>query len=292
MITLAQLSQEIAQLAPIPVSLPRLAQTTADSESSLHDIIAIIEYDPALTANVLRMVNSAYFSAGVPIHSVKDAVMRLGAGRILQHAVGAQVRGRLSQSCTAYGLEEHELWRHSVATACAAEHVAKLAKVRVHPVAFTAALLHDIGKLLINRHLDEDTRARIGAHAKSAHVSHVEAERAVLGFDHAQVGGVIARKWNFPDILVEAISRHHAPQHEQADNTALHAVHIGNAVAKMLGIGLGVEQMNMHADSYSAEILGLKATSLEAVCAGVLNDLPKVIGLFEEDSGVIQHSHR
>lgn len=292
MISLSQLSQEITQLAPIPVSLPRLAQVVADENADLTEIVSIIEFDPALTANALKMANSAFYSPGIPIHTVREAVMRLGAGRILQQSVGAEVKGRLEQSCPAYGLEERELWRHSVAAACAAEHVMKHARVRVHPVAFTASLLHDIGKLLISRHLDEGEREMIYTASKKEHVSYVEAERLVLGFDHAQVGGVIARRWNFPDMLVEAIARHHAPPHENRENTALHAVHIGNAVAKMIGVGLGIEQMNMAADAVSAEILGLTESAIESICAGAYMDLPQIMNLFEEDSHVVQHSDR
>jgi putative nucleotidyltransferase with HDIG domain len=292
MITLAQLSQEIALLAPIPVSLPRLAHVMSQPQSDLSEIVSIIEFDPALTANALKLANSAFFGSGVPIHSVREAVMRLGAGRILQQAVGSEVRGRLVQACPAYGLEERELWRHSVAAACAADQVIKYAKTRVHPVAFTAALLHDIGKLLITRHLDEAARERIVGFAAREQISFVEAERRILGFDHAQVGGVMARRWNFPDILVEAIARHHSPSHEQSENTALHAVHISNVVAKMIGIGLGLEQMNMTADAYSAQVLGLSSTALEAVCVGAHGDLPHVISLFEEDANVVQCTDR
>ncbi|MFZ5432751.1 MAG: HDOD domain-containing protein [Calditrichota bacterium] len=286
MISLAELSQEIDHLDPIPVSQPRLAEAVADPNVDLQQIVSIIEYDPAMTANALRMANSAYFSPGVPVHSIREAVQRLGAGRILQHAVGHGVQARLAAACPGYDLEEHELWRHSVAAALAAEMLPRYAKTSVHPVAFTAALLHDIGKFVLSRHLTPDLRDEIRDVEQQHKLSYVEAERTILGFDHAQVGGVIARRWKFPEVLVEAIAHHHHPHHPHAgdgDHTALDAVHIGNAVAKIIGIGMGSEAMNMLADSQSARGIGLTPATLESLCAAVAQDLPSVIALFEEE---------
>ncbi|MBU0508581.1 HDOD domain-containing protein [bacterium] len=295
MISLAELSREIDHLDPIPVSQPRLAQVVADPTADLQQIVTIIEYDPALTSNTLRMANSAYFSPGTRVHSVKEAVQRLGAGRILQHAVGHGIRGRLIAACPGYDLVEHELWRHSVAAALAAEQLSLYAKTRIHPVAFTAALLHDIGKFLLSRHLTDDLKAEITELEQNGRLPYVEAERTILGFDHAQVGGVIARRWNFPDVLVEAIAHHHHPHHPHlgdGDHTALDAVHIGNTVAKIIGIGIGSEEMNMLADSRAARGLGLTPTTLEALCAAVAIELPAVVALFEEEEHGVQHSDR
>jgi putative nucleotidyltransferase with HDIG domain len=282
MISLSDLSREIEHLDPIPVSQPKLAQALADPYADLGNIVSVIEYDPALTANALRLVNSAYYSPGVPVQTVREAVMRLGAGRILQHTVGSHLKPSMDRPCPGYGLEEYELWRHSVAAAVAADLLPRFAKVPIHPVAFTAALLHDIGKLVLSRHLTQEIKDEI-RHVETVNkLPYVQAEKAVLGFDHAQVGGVIARKWKFPDTLVEAIVLHHQMRKPEGEQSAHDAVHVGNAVAKMLGIGIGLEEMNMLADTSSARALGLTPSTLESLCAAAAVELPAVIALFED----------
>jgi putative nucleotidyltransferase with HDIG domain len=290
-ISLSELSQEIDRFDPIPVSQPRLAQALADTKADLSQMVSIIEYDPALTANALKLANSAYYSPGQPVNSVREAVMRLGAGRILQHSVGTQVRAKLVAACPGYSLDVFELWHHSVAAALAADLLPRYAKVPIHPVSFTAALLHDIGKLALSKHLTAEIKEQIHAHAVEHKVAYVEAERSVLGFDHAQVGGVIARRWKFPDTLARAIAYHHHPRQNGDDQSALDAVHVGNAVAKVIGTAPGTEEMNMEADSAAARALGLTPATLESLCAATIYELPAVISLFEDDSHGVQHSY-
>jgi putative nucleotidyltransferase with HDIG domain len=292
MISLSDLSREIDRLAPVPVSQPMLAKALADPYADLQRIVTVIEYDPALTANALKLANSAYYARGEEVHSVREAVAFLGAGRILEHSVGRQLRGRLLQSCPGYDLEEEELWRHSVAAALAADLLPRYAKVPIHPVAFTAALLHDIGKLILSRHLDGELKEEIARVVEEEKLPYVRAEWAVLGFDHAQVGGVIARRWNFPPALADTIAHHHEPRHEGAASSAHWAVHVGNAVAKIMGVGMGSEEMNMLADGGAARALGLTPTTLEDLCATVAYELPSVVGLFEEENHGVQHSYR
>lgn len=292
MIALADLSAEIDRLRPMPVSYPQLAQAVADPHADLQQIVGLIEYDPALTATALKLVNSAYYARGDAVHSVREAVQRLGAGRILQLTVGHHLQNRMAAACPGYDLEEKELWRHSVAAAVAADMLPRYAKISLHPVAFTAALLHDIGKFVLSRHLTDQVKSDIRQASVLHKLPYVQAERSILGFDHAQVGGVIARRWKFPDILAEAIAHHHLPRGAGVESSALDAVHIGNAVAKILGIGMGTEEMNMLADGSSALALGLTPATLEALCAAVADELPAVIALYEDVDYGVQHTDR
>jgi putative nucleotidyltransferase with HDIG domain len=287
MITLASLGKEIDHLEPIPITLPRLAQLAADQTASLNEMVKVIEYDPALTANVLRLANSAYFSRGMPVFDIQIAVTQLGIGRILQHALGQSVKHRLSQAFPSYNLGEKELWRHSVAAALAADLLPRYSMAAIHPVAFTAALLHDIGKLIIARQMEEDQKQMILARVHEDRMPYIDAERSVLGFDHAQVGGVIAERWGFPRVLVDCIKGHHDPRREAFDSGALDAAHVGNIVAKMIGIGMGSEEMNLMAYPESAKRLGLNPALLENLCATTAQEFPSVIDLYEEEkSGV------
>lgn len=271
--------KEIEKLAPMPASLTRLAAVVSDPASSAADIVAVIQLDQALTANILRMANSAWSAVAKPIDTVRGAVLRLGGGRVFELAVGQQVAGPMSRSCPAYELAEYELWRHGVAAALATEHIGDFTGHKVAGVAFTAALLHDIGKLILSRHVGRETVQRIREAAKARNVTYLEAERHVLGTDHAEAGAAVARHWRFPTEIANAIEHHHDP--DVAVNQVLDAVHIANAVAKLIGIGLGSEQMNMNASTQAAARLGLSAGGLESLCATVRVELARTEELWK-----------
>lgn len=275
---------EIDKLAPMPVSVARLAGIVGDPNAGVNDVAQVLEFDQALTANLLRLANSAWSGSSRKLETVRDAVLRLGVGRVLELVVGSRVAGPMSRKCDGYALGEHELWRHSVAAALAAERLGKYAEQPIPASAFTASLLHDIGKLILNRHLKPDVVAELQRIVKEEKVSYLEAERRVLGIDHAEIGGAVARHWQFPETLVSAIEHHHDPNVEP--NPVLDAVHIANATAKLIGVGLGTEEMNMQASSEPAKRLNLSPSGLESLCAAVLVDLTQTEELWwSSDNG-------
>ncbi|MBK6765161.1 MAG: HDOD domain-containing protein [bacterium] len=291
MISIAAISLDIERLDPISAVVPRLASVITNEAAGLEDIVRVIEYDPALTANAIHLANSAYFSLATPVTTVREAVQQIGAGRILQDAVGREVGPRFLRALPTYELEELEFWRHSVAAATAASLLPRYANVSIPQVVFTAALLHDLGKLIIARNIDEEGRQEIKRVVAEQHLTYVQAERYVLGFDHAQIGGLVARRWRFPEELTNCITWHHQPRRKGAAMPALDAVHVANAVAKTIGVGLGVEGMNMSINTEAVIALGLTNESLEALCAQTLLELPQTLELFEDVHSGIQHSN-
>lgn len=270
--------QDIHSLAPMPGSVARLAAILGDPDSNATRVAEVIEFDQALTANVLRLANSAWSGAPRHIETVRDAVLRLGGARILELAAGQYVAGPMRSPCQGYGLGECELWRHSVAAALAAERLGRFAEAAVPGTAFTAALLHDIGKLVLNRHIRPEALPQLYEAVSSQKITYLEAERELLGTDHAEVGGEVARAWKFPDTLVHAIERHHDPDIEP--DPVLDAVHIANAAAKLAGVGLGSEQLNMKASKEAAVRLRLSSAGLESLCATVIDELVKTEALW------------
>ena len=284
MISLETLSREIDRLQPVSASLPRLAELMNSPHSNLNDIIQVIEFDPVLTANSIRLANSAYFASSFQVCTVRDAVQKVGVGRILEYSMGSEVMNRMKSPCPGYGLNESELWEHSLAAATAATFLHKFTQVPIHPASFTAALLHDFGKIVISRYIDKEILQTIHEYMINNGTTYVNAETAVLGCNHAQIGGVIARRWRFPDTLVNSISWHHDPRIEGRADIVLDAVHVCNTVAKTIGIGIGTEEMNMAASADAANALGLNPSSLEALCALTKIRLPEVISIYGEQA--------
>jgi len=270
---------ESIELEPMPNSVIRLSELVADPDAAVIDFEQVISLDQALTARVLRMANSAWSNPRNPIETVSDAVVRMGGAQIVSMAVGNKVGGMMSGACPQYDLEESELWRHSIAAALAAQGLSRYASVSIPGSAFTASLLHDIGKLFLSRSMGLEEKEEIQRVIDVEKISYVAAEKKVLGVTHADVGGAIAQRWGFPTVLVDAIASHHDPDIEPCP--LFDAVHIANAVAKLIGVGLGTEGLNLNLSSDCTKRLGLTTGGLEGLCAKARDELEDAETIFQ-----------
>ena len=207
---LDELSRACAVLEPLPVSVTRLAVLVADEAPDVAGIVDIVRYDLALTAVLLRRANSSWSASRTEITTLPEAVVRLGAGPVLALALGVNVRARFAPAIPEYGLPEDELWNHSVAAMLAAEGVMAAAPTALPAETPTAALLHDVGKLVMARFVAPEALHEIGVSMASG-ATRAQAEVEVLGVDHAELGGAVAHAWELPGSLVAAIVGHHAP---------------------------------------------------------------------------------
>jgi HD-like signal output (HDOD) protein len=220
-------------LTPLPASVSRLASVVADDKSDLDDIVQVVRLDQGLTARVLSAANSATKGRGMALGTVEQAVMRLGRGCVLSIAVGSAVRSELTSELPQYKLSEGELWRHSVAAALVAEHANRYCtKVKVPAETFTAALLHDVGKLVLCRFLDDTVLDLLSRSAGDRGVADVTAEREILEVTHGELGGLIVQDWGLSEDIRIGVAYHHEPdvvQHLFAD-----VVHVCDTLAKRI----------------------------------------------------------
>ncbi|MFH1999591.1 MAG: HDOD domain-containing protein [Planctomycetota bacterium] len=265
--------REIDTLTPMPVSVVQLARMAGDPHMHVSDLAQVIEYDEALTANLLRLANSTWFIGMEPIMTVKEAVVRMGTAQILKMVVGRHLAGPMSTAIPGYDLAEHEHWRHSVAAALAAEHLSSLLFKPMPGLAFTVSLMHDIGKLILGRRLGSDIVSQIHRAVKEEQISFVEAERLIMGTNHAEMGAEIARYWKFPEPMINAIELHHDP--DVQPDALIDLVHIGNIVARLMGVGLGCEELHLKTSQQAPKRLGVSPANLEQVCAKVLLELDR-----------------
>ena len=199
------LIQEAQSLEPLPASSARLSKILSNEDWTLDEVAKTAALDQALTGRLLRCANSAASGAKQPITSVGAAVMRMGPGMALSIAMGEGLRGTLQTDLPAYGMDEGALWRHSVATALAVEAMRK-AGLKPPPGTFIAALVHDVGKLVIGRKLKSSgIRLTFG----DSDEAWTKDESEQLGIDHGELGGSIARSWELPVGIPEAVENHH-----------------------------------------------------------------------------------
>lgn len=220
MIDLDRLIRQANDLEPLPATAARLAAIAADPDAGIREVVELVSFDQALTARLLRFANSAAVGSREPITTVQAAINRLGTGTVVTVALGNAVKGKLHAAVPAYGLGEGELWRHSVACALAVETIAAVGRVAVPGAAFTAALLHDVGKLVLARFLEPEILEVLREAREQGHLPPLEAESQVLGVHHAELGGLIAQHWQLPEPIVWGISHHHTPTDEPSDDVA------------------------------------------------------------------------
>jgi putative nucleotidyltransferase with HDIG domain len=268
------LLQGIDNLDPLPVTAQKLTTKLSDENVSIAEITDIVEYDQAIASNVLRIANSALYVGKMPIENLRSAVARLGTKTLLSILLHDHLR-RLTIDAPLYDLSENDLWAHGAAASLAVgELVAECPDVAIPEDAPIAALVHDIGKLIIVRYMKADVQDLLDLSQKKK-VSFVEAEREVLGTDHAEVGGAIASRWKFPEAITRTVEQHHSVP--LPDPTPMmDAVMMANLVTKTLGVGLGAEGMNFSTDFEAVRRLGLTYSAFCRVCARTsmrLNDL-------------------
>lgn len=212
MIEIGELIEQANALAPLSVSAVRLSQLVSDPECPLEDVAELIAFDQALTLKLLRAANSAASASAAPVGTVREAVIRMGTAQVLALAVAAGARPFLQPCIPAYELAEGALWRHSVAAAVATEAMQGLGAFEVPPEAFTAALLHDIGKLVMGRFLTPEVLGFIRRAQEAEHFSRLEAESLLVEANHAELGALVAQHWRLPPRIVLGIQYHHHPE--------------------------------------------------------------------------------
>jgi putative nucleotidyltransferase with HDIG domain len=259
-----ELLHGIERLDPLPVTAQRLVRALNDENAGPARIAEFIEYDPAVASSVLRLANSAAFGGSTRTTSVRDAVVRLGASRLLDIVLGDHLK-QLKVQAPLYDLAENDLWVHSAAASLAVRALQReRPSAGIPDTASTAALVHDIGKLVMVRYMKADV-ATILAVRDERNITFVEAERDLFGCDHAEVGGVMAERWGFPEDIARAIRYHHQVPIPNPTPT-IDAVVVANLAAKAIGTGLGAEGMDLRLDEQFHRRLGLDFNGFSRVC--------------------------
>ncbi len=253
---------KVKTLPPAPRILPELLTLLRRDDVDSGRIVQLISFDPAITASVLRLCNSAYFASAMPADDLQEAVTRLGFKQVYQ-LVAAVSGGRLlGPPQKGYGINSGELWQHSVTAAVAAEIVAR-SRGDDDSVVFTATLLHDIGKIILAEAL-EHIYVKLVEDSQSQQAALIETEKRLLGVQHAEIGGRLLARWNFPPALVQAVQFHHEPgtaDGDQAKKLSAY-VYLGNMIAYFMGFGYGHHAFAVRGRADALDVLDLKPTDL------------------------------
>jgi putative nucleotidyltransferase with HDIG domain len=248
-----QLAESVQDLPSLPAVVMELLSSIEQDNIDISVLAKKVSYDQALTAKTLRLANSSTFGLQIKVATIQQAITFLGFQTTRNLITAAAVTGCFPKGMCP-GFNDKAFWRHSIATAACARSLARRLRFN-QDVAFTAGLLHDIGRLvLVTGH--PQAYGEVLAW-RSRHDSEcLDAERAVLGIDHVDAGVALAEHWNFSDTMRQAIAYHHAPETPGAGFLAA-IVHVANAVVHALDLTGEEEELVPALSSVAWDAMGL-----------------------------------
>lgn len=272
---------KISSFPTIPAMAQKLLAVINDPNSDASEVGRVIQYDPALTANVLKAANSAFLGFGRPVSSIAEAGFRIGTKWLTQIALSSLIYANIKAPARGYELSSEDLWRHSIAVAIMSENLCKLLNIKDAGIIFTGGLVHDIGKIVMEESVS-DCFEEIQQMVDKENISFEEAEERVLGVDHAEAGALIAENWRFPPAIVEVIKWHHNPEGAKETSPAIDIVHVADAICLMEGFGLGRDGLQYRCSEESLTRLKLSSKIIETAVSQLVVSLENMENMFSD----------
>ena len=265
--------KSIESIPAFPATGNKVAQLLNKADYSVLQVANVIKLDPSITANILKMANAAYFKSQHKISTINDAVMYLGQKNLLRAIQTAGISKYYKKGVSGYFDKASDLWEHSVSVALMSQILSKKINGEEDTTLYTAALLHDVGKIIMGEFV-RDEMQKIITLVADHHMSFLEAEETVLGINHAELGGKIAEHWNFPMEIREAIAYHHRPDLlQKSDKVMPWIVYMADEACLMMGIGSAVEGLAQRAVSELLQKFNLRMKDLETSLMMLSDDL-------------------
>jgi HD-like signal output (HDOD) protein len=264
----------VRDLPPMPQTVLKAREIIADPRSDFKDLAALFETDQAIAAKILKLANSPYYGFGGKVSSIQRASVILGhktLGELISMGGASSI---LAKRLDGYGLDAGALWKHSLAVAFGSRIIAQKIDPSLLNDAFTSGLIHDTGKLILDKYIAEHWD-EFEAFMANSDETFLSAEKAILELDHAEVASEVCKAWNIPKTLTLAIRYHHVPSRSNGSVLA-YIVHVADAIAMMTGLGMGVDGALYKMDDEAMEFLGIKEESITEIMTEVLNAAQKI----------------
>lgn len=232
-----KLSTLVEDMPAFSSSVMRVMELTSDINCSPKELVEVIDHDPVMTVKILKLVNSAYFGLRNEVVSIKQGVVLLGINTLKNLAVTIAAVGMLPRH-SIKGFDSQEFLLHSLGTATIARILSQKIGIPAKDATdyFVAGLLHDFGKVVLVQFVSEEMESALRRATEEELQLHV-LERELIGFDHSEVGGELARKWGLPAELVLSIREHHEPLPESPDSPMRDCVIAANLLTKRIDFG-------------------------------------------------------
>ncbi len=262
--------------APSP-TVVRLLTLLNNENADYDEVISTVGRDAVLSAKLLALCNSVSYGLAQPVASLEQGVLYLGYGEIHRLVMALSFGSQIGVELPGYDMDSGTLWRHSLTVGLLTPRVLAMSKRNSvdTSVAYTAGLLHDIGKLVIGQTLETAQREKIHQLVESREASLLDAEKTVIGCDHAEIGGCLLHHWRIPDVIVEAVTNHHKPPAGKNDLLSA-AIHLADATAHQTGASPGWESFAVARHDSALALLNLATVDMDNLIFGAIDCQEKV----------------
>ena len=260
-------------LPVLPQAVSEIMRLADDPNANQRELERAFEQDPAMTAKILKVANSAYYG-GANVPTIGRAISFLGMSAIRSLVVGVSFQQMSLNKSESKHFDKLQFWKHSVATALASRVIAKLKVPAKGEELYCTGMMHDIGLLVFERFVPKEFDEAVDLSTRSGK-SMIDAEREVLGFDHAEVGGILAEKWGLNDLMRNGIKYHLDPRKDHQHGEMTCVIHWADIIASQCGYkGPGISKLPSEAEL--AKSIGLPEEQIPIIQQVVIQELEKV----------------
>ncbi len=250
-----EIKKAIADLQPIPQVALKVLRIINEELYEIKNVTEEIRKDQVISARTLQLCNSVMFASRKKIDSLDHALVMLGQHLLLKFVISASLNRFFNQCGQGYSLCKGGIFHHAVGTAIIAEKLAELMGKVKPPMAYTAGLLHDIGKVVLDQFINSGF-SLFYRELNEEGKNFLEVENQVLGTDHTDVGATLARNWSFPESLVETIKHHHKPENAIEHDELVHIVYLADLLMSRFHTGLELERLETETLAARLETIG------------------------------------
>lgn len=277
MISVEEIIERSAEIPCSPSILPKAVHLLGSDDTSLDDLEQVIRQDPALSGAVLKLANSAAYSGSKTFDSLTEAVFRLGFKETYRLTVSLTGAQWTSIDYSAFGWEPGDFCRHSFAVGLGAQLVAKMSGKVSEEIAYTAGLMHDAGKLAL-AYCAADNLSAVGEHQRKTGGTWIDAEKAILGFSHADITAALFKKWGLPENLQEVALHYNRPSLAKPPYIDLvRVVHLGKHMALATGLGAGEDAFLIDVEEDALNAIGVQTEDLQMALPKLIKELQRFL---------------
>ena len=259
-----QIQEAINKVHSIPQVVFKILRMVRESKCSLQDMADEVKQDQVITAKLLKICNSAFFNRKIKADSIDRALVLLGEKQLLQVVMSAAFQEFFTGSKKGYSQCKGGLYNHALGTALTSEKLAQVTQCVPTDIAYTAGLLHDIGKVVLDQHMG---RAYPFFYRKTQidNENLVFTEKETFGITHDDVGAMLAEKWSLHDSLIDCIKNHHNPDNADSDNVLVSIVYLADLLMSRFLVGQELERLDTDHLKKSLHLLGLETEKFSSI---------------------------
>ena len=263
--------QKITKLPTLPVIAQEILMMVNNDLITVDKLEKIIENDPAITAKVLSVSNSAYFGMKSPTKSLGNAIMRIGFNNVKNVAIGVSLMTVMGDGSKDPVLDYNRIFNHSVTVGFNARMMTKEIKSRISEEILMDGILHDIGYLILSKYFTEEYRKVLEDYKQTG--SLLASEESVFGFTHADIGHWLAEKWKLPANVMDTILYHHNPSLAKKNMKRVAMIHIADYISSKNMMAVTKESPNYPLDPGALSILELSEDAFKSLEEKIVNSM-------------------